>query len=282
MPDESQSFQDRFRTEGEAPQLSLVPNIVAISGNERDESDTLELNDLKQTAHSSDTSILKREDISTSLPGESQSGLGASQVSVQVGEVKTAHVPEPSKTVFFTKGGQMTPQKTNNETPVTLSSNKLQHDSTDSGYNSTMSISGHYSQETLELNGKFLAKTCSISNSNLYESSFDKPNNISKNSLDDGVGSAALRADQTRDSVDIGSSAGSKDKDDDGHSMRSRRSVKEGMCCCYRTTSRAFLQCVEETPAMLTGLLLSLIFCVVIIVLVPATGRVRQTSLFVY
>ncbi|XP_029932527.1 adenylate cyclase type 4 [Myripristis murdjan] len=61
--------------------------------------------------------------------------------------------------------------------------------------------------------------------------------------------------------------------DEDGRSTRSRRSVSEGACCCYRAVHRAFLQCVEETPAMLPGLLLSMAFCVAIIILIPTTGR---------
>ncbi|RVE60332.1 hypothetical protein OJAV_G00179860 [Oryzias javanicus] len=61
--------------------------------------------------------------------------------------------------------------------------------------------------------------------------------------------------------------------DEDGQSSRSRRSVKEGVCCCFQATHRGFLRCMEETPSMLSGLLLTLVFCVVIIVVIAATGR---------
>ncbi|XP_061619154.1 adenylate cyclase type 4-like isoform X2 [Phyllopteryx taeniolatus] len=70
---------------------------------------------------------------------------------------------------------------------------------------------------------------------------------------------------------------GSPPKDDDHEqecgSAPSRRSVAEDVSCCYRSVHRGCLQCVEETPAMLSGLVLSLAFCVAIIVLIPSTGR---------
>lgn len=65
----------------------------------------------------------------------------------------------------------------------------------------------------------------------------------------------------------------SEDGDDDGRSLRSRRSIAEGVCCCYRVFRRGCLRCVEETPAVVTALVLSLAFCVAIIVLVTSTGR---------
>lgn len=292
MPDKSQSFQDRFETEEEAPQVSLVPNVVVVSGNEKGDGNALELDCFKQPSHASDMNILKRNPSSTSLPGGSQSGgLGVSQISVQVGEVKTTHAPEPLKTVFLMKASEATPQKTENDSTVTC--NKLQHDScTDSDYSSTMSIPRYCDGEPLEL--KSFEKTSSISTINLSGSSSDKPNNVSKISLDDNrysspsnirstrnsLGSSGFKVVEPRDSVDVRSSVGKGD--DDRRSTRSRRSVKEGMCCCYQTTSRAFLQCVEETPAMLSGLLLSLVFCVVMIVIIPATRRVRHIFLFMH
>lgn len=71
--------------------------------------------------------------------------------------------------------------------------------------------------------------------------------------------------------VSIGSV--SEDGDFHGGSVRSRRSVAEGVCCCYQVVHRGCLRCVEETPAVVTALVLSLVFCVVIIVLVKSTGR---------
>ncbi|KAK0143743.1 Adenylate cyclase type 2 [Merluccius polli] len=61
--------------------------------------------------------------------------------------------------------------------------------------------------------------------------------------------------------------------DEDVGSSRSGRSAGEGVCCCYRAVSRAFLQCLEETPAMLPGLLLTVLFTITIIILIPTTDR---------
>ncbi|XP_044196978.1 adenylate cyclase type 2-like [Thunnus albacares] len=76
---------------------------------------------------------------------------------------------------------------------------------------------------------------------------------------------------QARDSID--DNWNEEDEEEDKQSSRSQRSVTEGVCCCLQAVRRAFLQCVEETPAMLSGLVLSLAFCVAIIVLIPTTGR---------
>ncbi|KAJ8007647.1 hypothetical protein DPEC_G00096340 [Dallia pectoralis] len=52
----------------------------------------------------------------------------------------------------------------------------------------------------------------------------------------------------------------------------SQKKVAQGICCCYRAVYKAFLRCLEETPFMLSGLLLAMGFCIAIIVLIPATG----------
>ncbi|XP_061664578.1 adenylate cyclase type 4-like isoform X2 [Syngnathoides biaculeatus] len=70
-----------------------------------------------------------------------------------------------------------------------------------------------------------------------------------------------------------GSPAKDENHEQERGSARSQRSVTEGVSCCYRSVHRGCLQCVEETPAMLSGLVLSLAFCVAIIVLIPSTGR---------
>ncbi|XP_077598441.1 adenylate cyclase type 4 [Stigmatopora nigra] len=63
--------------------------------------------------------------------------------------------------------------------------------------------------------------------------------------------------------------------DDDGESLRSAGGggVAHTVGCCFRSVHRGSLRCVEETPAMLAGLVLSLAFCVAIVVLIPTTGR---------
>lgn len=102
------------------------------------------------------------------------------------------------------------------------------------------------------------------------EAEFKKARAKDSNSVGEGPSAQGGGALRTRDSLDEGG------RESDRRSNRSRRSVKEGMCCCYRTVHRGCLQCVEETPAMLPGLVLSMAFCVTIIVLIPTTGRVRH------
>lgn len=76
--------------------------------------------------------------------------------------------------------------------------------------------------------------------------------------------------------VDVSSGGGVDDEDEVAQSARPRRVVSDRVCCCYQTVHRAFLRCVEETPAMVSGLLLSMALCVAVIVLIPTTGRVRR------
>ncbi|XP_053199115.1 adenylate cyclase type 4-like [Scomber japonicus] len=83
---------------------------------------------------------------------------------------------------------------------------------------------------------------------------------------------------QTGDSIneewdEEGEEEEEEEEDEDKRSNRSQRSVMEDVCCCFQAVHRAFLQCVEETPAMLSGLVLSLAFCVAIIVLLCTMGE---------
>lgn len=110
--------------------------------------------------------------------------------------------------------------------------------------------------------------------SDLCEADFSKAGAKTDNSVRRGTSARGRRALRKRDSLDTGPDEDGKESD--GRSNHSRRTVKEGMCCCYQTVRRGCLQCVEETPAMLPGLVLSLAFCVTIIVLIPTTGRVRH------
>lgn len=57
---------------------------------------------------------------------------------------------------------------------------------------------------------------------------------------------------------------------------QSRKSFAENVCCCCRAVQGAFLRCQEETPAMVTGVVLSILFCVTIIVVIPTTRQVRS------
>uniref|UniRef100_A0A3B5AED5 adenylate cyclase n=1 Tax=Stegastes partitus TaxID=144197 RepID=A0A3B5AED5_9TELE len=306
MPDKSQGFQDKKRPGAEASQVSLVPDIVVISSDGEGKNtggNILELDDfshatnkLKHSAQSGDVDILQGSDTTGSLAVGDQSGRVVSQVPVEVGVAKTTQAPEPLKTNSLLRGTGVTPQSTDNDAPVSSSSEKLQNDNSDSDYSSTKSSPGYActsfstdlcGEDLSELDGSSFEKTNSVSAVNLSESSLntscsDKTN---KNSPDDERGdcdidlsakskpknslngtSAAFpdfssQVNQSRDSIDV------RWHEDDGdrRSTRSRRSVKEGVCCCYQAFHRAFLRCVEETPAMLPGLVLSLLFCVAII-----------------
>lgn len=295
MPDESRTLQDEFSPRQEAAQIALVPNIVVISSDGKGKASTLELQ----------RDGLKQQD----APGGSPSGLGASPVSVELGEVKTAHVPEPLKAISLLRGREVS---VNQESPVDPSGMKQQNDMnlplqanscTDSDYSSTKSSPGYacsgfgtdlYDGELLELDTRKLEKMSSVSPVNLSGTSLDS-DKARKSNLDFNRGDSMLdltaksKAEnstngssprssvvrQNRYSVDVGSERYLEDDYVDRQSTRSRRSVKEGVFCCYQATNRAFLRCVEETPAMLSGLLLSIIFCVVIIIVIAATGRVR-------
>lgn len=57
-------------------------------------------------------------------------------------------------------------------------------------------------------------------------------------------------------------------------SVRNRHNATSGACRCYRAVRLGFLQCLEDTPFVVPGLVLTILFCVTIIVVIAATGRV--------
>ncbi|MCJ8749082.1 hypothetical protein PDJAM_G00172250 [Pangasius djambal] len=57
-------------------------------------------------------------------------------------------------------------------------------------------------------------------------------------------------------------------------SVRIRRNAATGASRCYRAVRLGFLQCLEDTPFVVPGLVLTILFCVTIIVVITATGRV--------
>ncbi len=300
MPDESQGFQKQGTPGEEASQVSLVPDIMIVSGDGKGEStggNILELENLGQNKARSNE--IK------------QSGLSESQASVEVGVAKTAQAPEPLRANSLLNGTGVNPQVTDNEAPVDSSSDRLQSDSiilsqtnscSDSDYSSTKSSPGYTctsfstdlcDEELHELDGSLCEKTnpepyldASQSNKNTQ----NIPDNIRSDSKTDlavetkaentSSGSSPASPDgslnvyQTRNSIDV--RWDEENRDEDQQSTRSRRTVKEGMCCCYQTFHRAFLRCVEETPAMLSGLVLSLAFSVAIIVLISTIRLVRH------
>ncbi|XP_047008322.1 adenylate cyclase type 4 isoform X2 [Ictalurus punctatus] len=56
-------------------------------------------------------------------------------------------------------------------------------------------------------------------------------------------------------------------------SVRIRRTTATGACRCYQAVRLGFLQCLEDTPFVVPGLVLTILFCVTIIVIIAATGR---------
>uniref|UniRef100_A0A9J7YIL2 Adenylate cyclase type 4 n=1 Tax=Cyprinus carpio carpio TaxID=630221 RepID=A0A9J7YIL2_CYPCA len=52
-----------------------------------------------------------------------------------------------------------------------------------------------------------------------------------------------------------------------------RRTSGRGACSCYRAVNMAFLRCLEETPLLVSGVVLAILFCVTIIIIIPSTGR---------
>ncbi|XP_059211326.1 adenylate cyclase type 4-like [Centropristis striata] len=226
-----------------------------------------------------------------------QSGLSESQVSVEVGVAKTVNAQEPLEANSSLKGTGVTLHAMDHQDiPVNSSSDRLQ---TDNGISSQTNYSSTKSSELSEIDASSFEKTKSISPVNFSEPSLDATNEIIKNSPDDDRGDSkmdfavkpkaessqsgsspefpdtSLKVAQPRDSIDVrwDDEYVDEDGDEDRRSTRSRQSVKEGVCCCYQAFHRACLQCVEETPAMLTGLVLSLAFCIALIVLIPTTGR---------
>ncbi|KAK9971255.1 hypothetical protein ABG768_024629 [Culter alburnus] len=59
--------------------------------------------------------------------------------------------------------------------------------------------------------------------------------------------------------------------DDEPH--RSRQKCCGDVCCCFHAVRMVFLRCLEETPLMVSGLVLAILFCVTIIIIIPSTGR---------
>ena len=236
MPDE----QDRGR-----PGDKEVPDVVVVSSDGEGQvpgGEILELDEFRKTAHGS-----KRSTNMDILKGSDRSGRSESEVSIEVGVVKTAQAPGPLAVAVAQQPSDP---------------DRLQTQNADSDYSSTKSSPGYTSTTDL----------CGDELSELDGSSLEKANAVSPAAL----GDFSPKLIQTRDSFDMGCDG--TDGDEDGRSVVSRQSVKEGVCGCYQAIHRAFLRCVEETPAMLSGLVLSLAFCVAIIVLIPSTGRVSGSS----
>lgn len=275
--------------------MSLVPDIMIVSSEGEGEiagGNILELDDLGRTGGGVKQSA--QNILPSGLPGESQ-------VSVEVGVAKTRQALEPLKANSLLKGTGVTPQATDHDVPVGQSSDDgPQADASPSSQTRGYSDSDYSSSKSSPAHADFSTDLCDEELSEFVRSTFEKTNNISpanfsEPAVDDSTSDkstrnrpeneensfgnsssvfpdASFKSYQARDSIDLRWDE-EEDGDEDRRSTHSRRTVKEGMCCCYQAFHRAFLQCVEETPAMLSGLVLSLAFCVAIIVLIPTTGR---------
>ncbi|KAM9449931.1 adenylate cyclase type 4 isoform 1-T2 [Clarias gariepinus] len=56
-------------------------------------------------------------------------------------------------------------------------------------------------------------------------------------------------------------------------SARIRSNASRGLSGCYQAVRLGFLQCLEDTPFVVPGLVLTIFFCVTLIVVIAATGR---------
>ncbi|XP_034425194.1 adenylate cyclase type 4-like isoform X2 [Hippoglossus hippoglossus] len=267
MPDEQQGFQDRGRPEDKESQASLVPDVVVVSSDGEGQvpgGEILELDEFRKTTHG-----VKQSTNIDMLKGN-QSGLSESEVSIEVGVVKTAQAPEPLAVAMALQPSDHDRLQTHNDSDYSSTKSSP-------GYTSTSFNTDLCGDELSELDGSSLEKANAVS-----AASSDDKNSPDGNKSDlepkegpsfcDAFQDFSPKLSQTRDSFDAG--CDEADGDEDGRSIRSGQSVKEGVCGCYQAIHRAFLRCVEETPAMLSGLVLSLAFCVAIIVLIPATRDV--------
>ncbi|XP_029382273.1 adenylate cyclase type 4 [Echeneis naucrates] len=310
MSAKSPTFQDQMGPGEEASQGILVPDIVVERDEEG--GNMMELDELGKTTdgveqpeQTSDLNPLQRED-STKKEKDvtahanhvtvgSHSALSESQDSIEVGVVKTAQAPEPLQVnpvilLAMDHDAQMNSLCDRLQTDASSHANNC----SDSDYSSLKSspdyvwtsFSTDLCHEALaDLDGNSFDRAKPISPVSLTKSSLDTShldssktdltvppkaeNSVSGSS--DEFQSMSVKATQTRNNINVNFEE--DDGDEDRQSSKSRQSVKDRVCCCYQTTHRACLQCVEETPAMLSGLLLSLAFCVVIIVLIPTTHR---------
>ncbi|XP_068584387.1 adenylate cyclase type 2-like [Cebidichthys violaceus] len=261
MPDKWQDLQEKGRT-GEGAPEAVLSNLVELDDFSRTK------DGLKGSAQSGDVNIWRGNDDSggknESKLNASDSGLRESQVSVEVGVAKTERAPGPLEANPLSKGTGATPQGWGHDAPVTSPPDELRKPKP-----FTVVDSSEPTLDSSIKNNLDDDRGGSKIDSALSAKAENSPGGGSPEFPD-----VAFKAAQTRDSIDVRWDYGDEDGgDEDRRSTRSRQSVKEGVCCCYQAFNRAFLQCVEETPAMVSGLVLSLAFCVAIIILIPATGR---------
>lgn len=313
MPDEPQGFLDKRNLEGEASPVYLMPGIMVIGsdgkGKITDRND-LELDEFNQNtdanqSQSSDDNILQSGLCESQVSIE----VGVAKTG-QVPEPLQVNSLLKGTGVTLQAMDQDTLVKSSSDDlqPVSSCTSTQLNGCCDLANSSSESCHGDIctnfnldlcDEKLSELDRRSFEKTNTVSPVNFSETSLEVSNKSSKSSQDNDrtdtsetdlklspkvenmfndssptPPDASGKVQQTRDSITV--SWDEEDRQEDSRSTHSRRTVKEGMCCCYQAFHRAFLQCVEETPAMLSGLVLSLAFCVAIIILIPTTGRVSQ------
>uniref|UniRef100_A0A3Q2ZBJ7 Adenylate cyclase type 4 n=1 Tax=Hippocampus comes TaxID=109280 RepID=A0A3Q2ZBJ7_HIPCM len=174
----------------------------------------------------------------------SQSGLSQSQAS--------AHLPEPLLVDFLSTSGSDAPE-------VDPSSQNLDL-AFDSDYGSTHSSPGSastaFSGDLSELTGSSFENTNSLSPANLFEHTLGG-NQSKKRAKKKQTTKSSKKKENASTPNEVVSTSSSADHEEGHGSTHSQRSVAESVNCCYRSMHRGCLQCGEETPAMLTGLVLS-------------------------
>ena len=185
-------------------------------------------------------------------------GLAVSASSVEVGVVRTAQAPEPCEAQPMTSSSMSSPTPpTEDETPVSPQASDWSEDiASDVGDDLKVSAEKDENDGKGEEDGE-----------DVEDRAEDEDGGGQDWSPPGGHTCVRCGLDQTTCCrCNLGNLDG-EDSEAGGGGV--------SLCCCYRAVSRGFLRCLEETPAMLPGLLLTLLFTVTIIILIPTTGRVR-------
>lgn len=268
MPSESKGIEEKEDNGHESAPVPLAPEITVIGSNERSKiprGNTMELEERNRNTQGSDVDVSQTGRRDPEFPPSSGAALALQTAN---GDASTNLSDQPG---------------------VENSCCRRTGHSSDSG---SCSCSDLCNQRLSQLDRSTFEKTNNVSSLNFSTPNLDVSGSEKVQNAVDGdneVSAAGCTLDgeeqgsspstdfahQARDSIDVRWD----NEEEDQRSMVSRRTVREGMCCCYQTFHRAFLQCVEETPAMVSGLVLSLAFCISIIVLIPTTGRVRPVRL---
>lgn len=288
MPGESRGFQEKESQGQESSQVSLVPEITVITGDGKSKipgGNILELEDFNRNTHestqSSDLNVLQSGLCDPEFPSSLPSGAPLTPQAADGDALTSSSSSDRPRAENNTSSPANTYCNSN-------SSSGRSHDG-DSG---SSFCSDLCNQRLSQLDRRSFEKTNNVSSLNFSQPNLDasEVEKVHNNSDEERVDSATdwsvdgeeqgssppadftHQVHENRNSIDV---RWDKDvhEEEDRQSTASRRTVREGMCCCYQRFHRAFLQCVEETPAMLSGLVLSLAFCVSIIVLIPTTGR---------